>query len=343
MPLNNMVPPQMGVDYDTLAQISRPQVPGIGLRASWGGLAQQNYNQEDQLRKGFLEKASGLADMDATLKQTAGQEWLDEAPGRAAIRERDTEQAINERDFARSPEGREARITKAIAEMSKADKTILESKAHIFAHLSKVSPDQVEGILDYYGDDAKFKGRDLKKLKPQQVIELAKGITLGLKETPKYGLEMDKNEKRNEGWVKREETRGKSLENVARIRANIAQTIAKLKSTTDKEIAELKRNPKTMDGLMSQIVQDLMEEGSSLTEAIAEVAPITEELKKRKAVDNPLEALLPPKKKEPAAKTPAASKPSGEKVNINGTIYDVIKKPDGEYVMHNGKERKIQR
>ena len=303
--------PGMGVSYADLARLRKPEIPGQGLRPGLSAGAAIGYGQDQRAFEGMINQAMPLAEQDAQMKMQAGQEWTQGAAARGLSREAGMlkdQQSITE---MQDPSAIAAKIAEKVAKLSEAKRKDLESRAHIFAGLSRAkSLEDFNDLLDYYGDEAVINGKSLRGMPPERAKALATGITEGLKMTPKYQQAMDVQNRKNEGFRYKTDKETESRERVAQIKATTDKYVAELRSATSKANTSIPKGG--TDALLSRMISDLMEKnGLSLTEALEEAQPLIKEIKEIRRESKPdLGALLQgvgrgktePKKEEPKDK-----------------------------------------
>lgn len=339
------------INYTDLAQLVQPRIPGESLRPGLSAGASLMYMQDRFQRDNLIQQAMPVADMNAQMQMQAGQEYMQGAEGRGLEQQAKMEELRMKLQEMRDPNAITAKIAKRVAELSESKQKELQAKSHIFADLASTSdPAEIKNKLEYYGEDAIYNGQDLRKRDPKEVQIIAKGITQGLKLTPKYALTMDKVTAQGESYNKKEQLKAASNERIAALRAQAQIAAARLSKEGRLTAAQITAEKRTLEQLVQKMVVDLMSEDGgnlSLKQALEEVKPLVDTLEKLREKEKlDIKTLFggdKGNKKETPAKPSSEPKARPKQVRIRetGKIADVIWEGDRAFVMDNGVKKEI--
>lgn len=321
--------------------LSRPQMPaGVQPSAYGGGMYARQMDQYNQNQE--LSRQSELLKQQAMQQGlTQNQEAFSLAAPQRALAARAAEEGLRELD---DPLAKEAKIAERIAKLDKAKKDQLEEKAHIFGALSQATPEEVSGLLQAFGDDARLGNRKLSEMTPQEAIALSKGIMNGLKLTPKYMEAEMKGRLKNEGFARTATINAQSRERVAAIQAQSRAAIAALNAASKEALAKLK--PKDLENFIVTQMDELKAAGADPGEILDTVKPLMDQLEKiKRKPDAPNTGLGSLFGGATTSSAPASTPKSTPKsVNVGGKTYRVTKdNGDGTVMVDvNGTQRKVK-
>jgi hypothetical protein len=249
--LLSMSMPQMGVDFASLSEMMKPmQRPGPD-QVGPGGAA--TFGGQDAARLQMLQKATGLAQLDAMMKAQRAGEFQASGPGRMAQIQALTKmsEANNQDTDAMIAEQRSKRMVNAGKDKNELIKQELERLAPYIDAYKTADPQRKQFIIEALAQNGEGFGKyKFGQMKPEQADMMLQGLWSARHEGPKLTQE-------------REKVEGK--EKVANIHGDTARDVAAMRASAQKESARVRSMSQPDRRKMIEQLTDKVSQGLTLT------------------------------------------------------------------------------